>query len=215
MKKIMMTKYGFVRWPEEDFSDDGTRFMAYRVGERVRVTKATYKSEVYLDGTIHGTKLPYEVYSKLPHYSATGKLNGVSIDSLTDQDLLDLYEACLAYEQEYIEAENNILMPTLDEIKKRCLEIQYKRATELAAAQELMSGKIAKLALLLNDWRWKDLKRYMTAVANQYNSFNPEVYASNIFGTSKSIELCKPDCQELKDSWYYTAMVELINSVQD
>jgi hypothetical protein len=78
-----------------------------------------------------------------------------------------------------------------------------------------MSGKIAKLALLLNDWRWKDLKRYMTAVANQYNSFNPEVYASNIFGTSKSIELCKPDCQELKDSWYYTAMVELINSVQD
>ena len=94
MKKIMMTNYGFIRWPEEDFSDDGTRFTAYRVGERVRVTKATYKGEAFIDGTIHGTKLPYEVYSKLPHYSAISKLNGVSIDTLTDQDLFNLCEAC-------------------------------------------------------------------------------------------------------------------------
>ena len=215
MKKIQMSKYGFIHWPEESFSDDGTRFEAYRVGERVSVTKATYKGEAYIDGTIHGTKLPYEVYSKLPHYNAIGKLNGVSIDSLTDQDLIDLYEACLAYEQEYTEAENNIQMPTLDEIKARCLEIQHKRATELVMVQELLSGKIAKLALLLSDWHWKDLKNYMTAVANQYNSFNPEVYASKILGTSRSIELCKPVCRELEDSWYYTALIELVNSVQE
>ena len=94
MKKIMMTKYGFVRWPERDFSDDSTRFTVYRVGERVEVSKTTYKGEAFIDGSIDGTKLPWEVYSKLPHYSAIGKLNGVSIDSLIDQDLFDLCEAC-------------------------------------------------------------------------------------------------------------------------
>lgn len=215
MKKIMMTKYGFVRWPEEDFSDDGTRFMAYRVGERVRVTKATHNGDVYLDGTIHGTKLPYEVYSKLPHFSATGKLNGVSIDSLTDQDMIDLYEACLAYEQEYNEAEANIQMPTLEEIKKQCITIQLKRATELADIKLQLNEKALALALLLNEWRWKDIRGYIHNLANQITSYNPETYAPKILDTNRSIGFCKPDCTELKDSWYYTQLVELINSVQE
>lgn len=214
MKKIMMTNYGFIRWPEEDFSDDGTRFTAYKVGERVRVTKATYRGEAFIDADIHGTKLPYEVYSKLPHYSALGKLNGVSIASLTDQDLFDLCEACLYYEKEYTEAENNIQMPTLEEIKKRCLEIQVKRTTELVDVKMLLNEKATDLALLLSEWRWKDVKRYLESLAGQITSFNPELYAPNIFNSSRSIGFCKPDCAELKDSWYYTQLIELINSVQ-
>lgn len=214
MKKIMMTKYGFVRWPEEDFSDDGTRFMAYRVGERVRVTKATYKGEVYLDGVIHGTKLPYEVYSKLPHYSAIGKLNGVSIDSLTDQDMIDLYEACLAYEREYNEAEANIQMPTIGAIKVQCMKIQAKRATEIAHAQSLLSSKVVVLAAKLSEWRWKDIRSYLISLTNQFNSFDPDTYAHTILNTSRSIGFCKADCAELKDSWYYTQLIDIINSVQ-
>lgn len=214
MKKIMMTKYGFVRWPEEDFSDDGTRFTAYRVGERVRVTKATYKSEVYLDGDIHGTKLPYEVYSKLPHYGDTAKLNGVLIDSLTDQDMIDLYEACLAYEREYNEAEANIQMPTLEEIKEQCNNIVAKRAAELMTVEKLLSQKALSLAINLNEWRWKDLRRYIQSLANLAVSFNPETYAPTILNSSRSIGFCKPDCAELKDSWYYTQLIEFFDSVQ-
>ena len=73
MKKIMMTNYGFVRWPEEDFTDDSTRFTCYRVGKRVRVSKCTYNGEAYISARIDGAKLPYEVYSKLPHYSPLNK----------------------------------------------------------------------------------------------------------------------------------------------
>jgi hypothetical protein len=108
MKRVNLTKYGFVRWPEEDFSDDGSRFLAYRVGERVRVTKCTYNGEVFISARIDGAKLPYEVYSKLPHYSALDKLNGVSIATLTDDDLFELLAACVLYEKEYADAENNI-----------------------------------------------------------------------------------------------------------
>jgi hypothetical protein len=214
MKKIMMSKYGFVRWPEEDFTDDGSRFLAYRVGERVRVTKCTYNGEAYIDGSIHGTKLPYEVYSKLPHYSAIGKLNGVLIESLTDRDMIDLYEACLAYEQEYVEAENNIHMPTLEEIKKQCLEVQLKRTAELVDIKHKLANKAVDLALTLSEWRWKDIRGYLKSIESQFNSFNPDVYAPKILDTNRSIGFCKPDCTELKDSWYYTQLIELINSVQ-
>jgi hypothetical protein len=214
MKKIQMTKYGFVRWPEEDFSDDGSRFMAYRVGERVRVTKCTFNGEAYIDGTIHGTKLPYEVYSKLPHYDAIGKLNGISIENLIDQDLIDLYNDCLAYEQEYIEAERTIQMPTLDEIKARCLEIQVKRTAELFDVKQLLADKAVELAVSLSEWRWKDVRHYLVCLSNQLASFNPEAYAPTILNSSRSIGFCKPDCSELKDSWYYTNLLELFNSVQ-
>ena len=127
MKKIMMTKYGFVRTPESDFSDDGAKFDTYRVGNRVRVSKTTYKGDAFISASIDGTKLPYEVYGKLPHYSALDKLNGVSIESLTDNDLFDLVEACLHYEKEYLEAENTIKMPSLVEIKEQCERVRIKR----------------------------------------------------------------------------------------
>ena len=214
MDKIMMTKYGFIRWPEEDFSDAVNRFTAYRVGKRVRVTKCTYKGEAYISADIQGTKLPYEVYSKLPHYSALSKLNGVSIESLTDDDLLALMAACVQYEKEYTDAENNIKMPTLEEIKEQCIKIQVKRTTEFITAEKLLSTKIASLAVKLNEWRWKDLRRYFLSLDNQVAAFNPETYAPTILNSSRSIGFCKPDCSELKDSWYYTQLIDLINSVQ-
>ena len=70
MTRINMTKYGFVRWPEEDFSDDGARFTCYRVGERVRVSKTTYQGEVFISARIDGRKLSYNEYSVLEHYNA-------------------------------------------------------------------------------------------------------------------------------------------------
>ena len=214
MKKIMMTNYGFVRWPEEDFSDDGTRFTAYRVGERVRVTKATYKGEAFIDADIHSTKLPWEVYSKLPHYSALGKLNGVSIDSLTDQDLFDLCEACMMYEKEYTEAENTIKMPSAAEIKVQCLNIQAKRVAEYEAVEQLLNSNASKLAMKLEAWQWKTFKEYFVKLAAERARYNPELYVPTIIGTATSIKFCKPDCSELGNSYYFNYLISLIESVQ-
>lgn len=215
MRKIVMTNYGFVRWPEEDFSDDGSKFYCYRVGERVRVSKCTYKGEVFLSGRIDGTKLPWEVYSKLPHYSALDKLNGVSIDSLTDQDLFDLCEACLMYEKEYNEAENNIKMPTLEEIKEQCIKVQAKRLAEFAEVETLLGKHAAKLALKLPAWQWKTIQEYLANLAAKLANYSPELYAPTVLNSAKSINFCKPDCTELADCYYYNYLVDLIKSVQD
>ena len=214
MKKIMMSKYGFIRWPEEDFSDDGTRFTAYRVGERVRVTKATYKGEAFIDADIQGTKLPYEVYSKLPHYSALGKLNGVSIESLTDDDLLVLMAACVQYEKEYTDAENNIKMPTLEEIKAQCLKVQAKRVAEFTEIEKLMSENAMKLALRLTKWQWTTLRDYLENLVAKVANYNPELYAHTILNSKTSIDFCKPDSFELRNSYYYNYIMDLIKSVQ-
>ena len=193
MKRVDMVKYGFVRTPESDFSDDGTRFYTYRVGKRVRVTKCTYKGEAYISADIQGTKLPYEVYSKLPHYSALDKLNGVSIASLTDNDLFNLCEACLYYEQEYNDAENNIQMPTLDEIKAQCLKVQAKRMEEFTDIEKLMSENAMKLALKLSKWQWTTLRDYLESLVAKLANYNPELYAHTILNSRTSVDFCKPN----------------------
>jgi hypothetical protein len=111
MKRIMLTKYGFERWPEKDFIDDGNRFTCFRAGKNVRVSKHVYNGEVYLsiDTCIGNQIIPYEVYSKLPHYRpAAWNYNGVSVATLTDEDLRNFYNACIAYEQEYENAVANL-----------------------------------------------------------------------------------------------------------
>jgi hypothetical protein len=215
MKKIMMANYGFERWPEEDFSDDGTRFTAYRVGERVRVTKATYKGEAYISAGIDGTKLPYEVYSKLPHYSVLDRLNGISIESLTDQDLFDLCEACLMYEKEYIDAENNIQMPTIEEIKEQCAKVQAKRIAEFTEVETVLGKYAAKMATTLTTWQWKMIPEYLNNLAGELARFSPELYAPRILGSAQSVNFCKSDCSELGNSYYYNYLMDLIRSVQD
>lgn len=214
MKKIQMTKYGFVRWPERDFSDDSTRFTVYRVGERVEVSKTTYKGEAFIDAAIHGTKLPYEVYSKLPHYSVIGRLNGISIESLTDKDLIDLYNDCLDYEREYNEAEVNIQMPTLDEIKEQCVKVQAKRIAEFAEIETLLGKHAAQLALKLPVWQWKTIQEKLANLAAKMARYSPELYAPKLLGKASSINFCKPDCSDLGNSYYYKCLVKLIQSVQ-
>lgn len=215
MKKIMMNKYGFIRTPESDFSDDGNRFYTYRVGKRVQVTKCTYKGEAFISASIDSTKLPYEVYSKLPHYSALDKLNGVSIDSLTDQDLFDLCEACLMYEKEYTEAENSIKMPTLEEIKEQCIKVQAKRMAEFAEVEALLGKYVAKLAMKLPAWQWKTVQEYLAKLATERARWSPELYAPTVLNSARSINFCKSDCSELGNSYYYKYIMDLIKSVQE
>lgn len=103
MKRINLTKYGFIKSPAEDFSDDGTRFYAYRVGI-VMVTKASVKGMTFISARADYLGLNYDVYSKLPHFEDIDKLNGVETDKITDKDLSDLYDACIAYGKEYVNA---------------------------------------------------------------------------------------------------------------
>ena len=123
MKRINLMKYGFVRWPERDFHDDGNNFTCFRVGT-LEISKLVSDGQVYLSAQASecGNKtLPYEIYSNLPYYNeATWKYNGIALDTLTDADLEAFYEFCVEYEKAYVEEEEHIEYPTIEELTERC-----------------------------------------------------------------------------------------------
>lgn len=210
MNKIMMTKYGFVRWPEQDFSDDGNRFTCYRIGKRVRVSKLVSNGRAYIDGSIDGIKLPYTVYSDLPHYLATGKLNGVPVATLTDSDLFELAEACLMYEKEYEEAENTIVMPSTEEIKARCEEIKRKLAGEVRAVQDLIGKDFMSLAAELSTHEWNYLGGHLRSLKRNLDNYDIDAIVNRMYGTADSIKFCSDLCYDLKPSWYYSEILKVL-----
>jgi hypothetical protein len=211
MKKIMMTKFGFDRCPEEDFSDDGNRFTCYKVGNKVRVSKLVSDGWVYIDGSIRAYDLPYEVYGNLPHYQAIGRLNGIKLDTLTEDMLTQLFFDCVAYEKEYDAALAAMTWPTESEIRQQCSRVQYKAKLELIDIEQAISGNVVRLARTLKDWEWKTIREYINNIENRIKSYDPDVVAKRMVRTASSVEFCKPNNSNLADSYYYTHIMELIN----
>jgi hypothetical protein len=208
MKKIMMTKFGFDRWPEESFSDDGNRFDCYRVGKRVRVSKCVSDGWAYIDGDISSNELPYEIYGKLPHYSAIGKLNGIKTEALTEEMLTQLFFDCIEYEKEYDAALASMTWPTEQEIKAQCEKVYAKRQEELA---ELGRKFTLSAALKLEEWEWKTVREYIRSMSHHLAERNPGKYPQTIVGKVTSVDFCKPDYHELQDSFYYKWIMERLN----
>jgi hypothetical protein len=212
MKKIMLTKYGFVRDAANDFSDDGSRFQAYRVG-RVRVTKLVSDGQAYIDGGIVDGKLPYEVYSKLPHYVFCGKLNGVPAACITEEDLQELYEACQAYDKEYTNAENSIEYPSAEELTEKCNRIQAKLLREMSELEQLMGDHAVEAAAKFSKWEWTNLQDYLKSMLGKLNQYNPEKYVPAILGGSYSFTFLN-NKEDTEPTYYYTYIKELFQKHQ-
>jgi hypothetical protein len=216
MKKIVMTKYGFERWPEEDFSDDGTRFQIYKAGKRVRVSKAVSNGMAYIAARIDGIMLPFEVYGALPHYKALDNLNGVPVSMITEEELVELYEDCLAYEKEYDAAEASIQMPTLSEIEEQCKLVTTNKYEAVTEVVSLIKNNITVLLEKLSDYQWKNLKHYYNMLVKDLNNYDARIYPKQILGTAQSIYFCKPTASALqaKESFYYREIKEIVEKAK-
>lgn len=157
MKQLRLAKYGFIRRPEEDFSDDGNRFEVYSVG-RVRVTKLVSEGIVYLSGRIEKGLLEYEQYNKLPHFHHVSReLNGeYSLFSLEDKDIEEFYLACIKYEQEYAELESTVHIPTDEEIASK--EAQEKEIID--EEKELVKSILLVDLFELKEYTQKNVINY-------------------------------------------------------
>lgn len=216
MKKIVLTKYGFERCPEEDFSDDGIRFQIYKAGKRVRVSKVVSNGMAYIAARIDGIMLPFEVYGALPHYKALDNLNGVPISIITEEELLELYEDCLAYEKEYEAAEASIQMPTLSEIEEQCKLVTANKHEAVTEVVSLIKNNITVLLEKLSDYQWKNLKYYYNMLVKDLNNYDARIYPKQILGTAQSIYFCQPTASALqvKESFYYREIKEMIEKAK-
>ena len=206
MTRINLVKYGFVRTPDEDFSDDGNRFQAYRVG-RVRVTKLVADGDAFINGSIRDNKLPYDVYSKLPHYSAISRLNGVRLASIIEADIQEFYEACQAYEIEYANAESSMKYPSLEELAQQCKLICAKRLAELNTAEALMQKHGLEAAAKFSAYEWKNLQEHLKSLINRVSYYDPDTYPQTILGQAYSISFVRPDNSDLTGSCYYYSAI--------
>jgi hypothetical protein len=211
MTRINLVKYGFIRWPEEDFSDDGNHFTCYRVGKRVRVSKLVSDGEVYLsaDSQVGNGTLPYEVYSKLPHYKQSSwDYNGVQITDLTEQDLKDLYDACIAYEQEYEAAENAIEYPSLEEIRDKASRITNHAMLELSKIENRLNRNMREAITKFSSYEWKQLQEYFNAIIRDTQRYDIATYPQTIIGQQFSFTFVKPD-YGMSESYWFTSLVKL------
>ena len=207
MTRLNLCKYGFIRWPEEDFSDDGNRFTCYRAGKKIRVSKLISNGQVYLSIDSGIGELPYEIYKTLPHYyDAEWKWNGVSLAGLTDQDIENFYTACVEFEREYEELEAEFKFPTSEEIATRAAEVRALRVGEIKEIQDLLTAKLPVLLLTASPYQWAEIQRLFKNLLEEAN----RDYSA--LRKDASLKFCSEDCRELKTSWWYERIKELINT---
>jgi hypothetical protein len=209
MKKIMMTKYGFIRFPEEDFSDDGNRFTCYRFSDtNSHISKLVADGQAYLSAHVSG-QLPYEVYSKLPNYqAATWSYNGISVASLTDEMLQDFFRACVQYEKEYQAAEAAIEYPTELELQHKCLRIQSKLTREMNELETLVGEHAVEAAAKFSKWEWEQLQKGLTCMLQELSKYNPDKFVPGILGKAGSFNFL----QNKEDTWptyWYKSVKEM------
>ena len=216
MKRVQLTKYGFERWPDQDFIDDGSKFEGYRAGKAVRVTKLVSNGQAYLSISSdcgRGT-LPYEVYSKLPHYhDANWRWNGVPAAGLTDKDLQDFYTACVEYEKAYLAAEASTVYPTLEEIKAQAQKVYALRYTELNKVGQLFAASGIEAAAKLSKWEWTRLQEYVTYLLQETGRYNPDTFPQTIVGSAGSFDFVKPESDKLKPSYWFETIVKIFEKV--
>jgi hypothetical protein len=218
VKRVNLTKYGFIRWPERDFNDDGNNFSCFRVGT-LEVSKLVSRGQVYLSAqasTCGNKTLPYEIYSKLPYYNeASWKYNGIDLSTLTDADLQAFYEFCVEFEKAYVEEEANIKYPTIEELTERCEQLQAKAITEYTVAQKIvMDAVLLNKFIKLSDYQVKAVKRYLTQLHSATEGFDPKVYPQSIYKTSYSFKLMDPNFHDLvKENYWLKALKEIFVNI--
>lgn len=211
MKKVMLVNFGFERWPAEDFSDDGNRFTCYKAGNRVRISKLVCDGWAYIDGSIRDYTLPYDVYSKLPHYAAVSKLNGISLEALTDEMLDQLYLDCIDYEREYDEALATLVYPTEAELRAKCVVVQSKTYNELARIEERIKNNFITIVAKLRPHEWSEIKTNVEKLLAKLAKHDPDTLIATILNTITSISFCKTVEADTCESWYFTRTMELID----
>ena len=214
MKKVNLTKYGFVRWPEKDYSDDGNRFQCYRAGKAVEVSKLIADGQIYLSINAecgNGT-LPFELYSRLPYYKeANWTYNGVSIEKLTEEDIQAFYDACIEYEKAYLEEEAHIEYPSLEDIRKQCNKIGSKRMEEINEIENILQkDKIIEVAMKFSEYEWKSLRDRLNHLSSEFMTIDPETYPEKIYGTSYSFSFVSTKNSALTHpNYWYSDIMEM------
>lgn len=217
MERINLTKYGFIRSPEDDFTDDGNKFTCYRVG-KVRVSKSISNWDgglhTYIAGRIDSDALPYEVYSQLPHYEAMDRLNGVIKAGITEEDLQQLYEDCLSYAYEWDEAVKSIKYPTVEELKTRMKEVRLHYQEQLAEVKGFLSVCAFDILTKGSEYKIKRLREHLSTIERRANAdYCNEEDLEKWSHTANAVRFASDKCDALREHYWRDSILEILKEI--
>lgn len=210
MKRINMTKYGFIRNEREDFHDDGNNFKGYATGpnSRLRISKLVSDGRAYLSADMNGNKLDYTEYSKLPHYNCVWDYNGIDLEKLTEEDLVKFYNDCVAYEKEYLEAEAKVSFPSIEDIKLQCETINAIRKAEIDEVSILLERVAVRFLLEADRYELGRLRDYYNSLSKRF--FDVDKYPQTIQKSNYGRNFIKASNSDLQPSFYYKELLEIL-----
>lgn len=211
MKRINMTKYGFIRKEREDFHDDGNNFKGYATGpnSRLRISKLVSDGRAYLSADMNGNKLDYTEYSKLPHYNCVWDYNGIDLEKLTEEDLVKFYNDCVAYEKEYLEAEAKVSFPSIEDIKLQCETINAIRKAEIDEVSNLLEQVAVRFLLEADRYELGRLRDYYNSLSKRF--FDVDKYPQTIQKSNYGRNFIKASNSDLQPSFYYKELMEILD----
>lgn len=211
MKRINMTKYGFIRNESGDFTDDSNRFTGYTISSnsRLRVSKLVSDGRAYLSADMNGNKLDHTEYSKLPHYNCVWDYNGVDLNNLTEEDLIKFYNDCVAYEKEYLEAEAKVSFPSIEDIKLQCETINAIRKAEIDEVSNLLEQVAVRFLLEADRYELGRLRDYYNSLSKRF--FDVDKYPQTIQKSNYGRNFVKASNSDLQPSFYYKELMEILD----
>ena len=105
-QKINLDRSTCKRWPERDFSDDGTRFAMYKYKNALPISRASGTEDLYLSIRLDYLGIPYQEYCD--DFNVLNFYNRVPRESFDARKFNDLCE--YIYEK-YLNGNQNIEKP--------------------------------------------------------------------------------------------------------
>lgn len=212
---LNLAKYGFTRDASLDFTSCYKKYTGYTVG-KVQVTRMVgtancfgYKLATITVKPALDDRLPYNVYSKLPHYAGLKKLNNVRADKVTDADLTAFYNDCVEYEKEYDNAIASLKYPTAKEAEDKALLIAQHFAEQAALLELLLRPHIFQILSHKDSMRARSAIAYYRRICesrDQYYDIS-KFTNSTFLASAQSIEFIENDAP-LTDTYCWDHLMD-------
>lgn len=197
-------KYGFVRRPEDDFSDDGNRFRGYVYKNDKGEMPLTYlkaDGEVYAAIALHHLNdLSYDEYKNLPSYRDADKYNGVPEDSVDVADLAKIAERLI---DEYNEAKSKLDRVSNEELKDMCDKLEKAARDDYNKTIKMLDSISIVKILSLNEYKIKRLKDYLNSASRYVDNRYERMLSQSDRAKREFMKRATHDIEEYKNGENY------------
>lgn len=178
MKAIDLTRYGFTRARNGDWSNGYCNGIVYRAGKNLTVTVIeSHRKPTRIEVTVNRTMPLWKYTSEaFPHSKAVNKYRYCA-EKASHEDLEQFYRDCLEFDKECFAPECSksqaSTTPTLEECRDRCREISQRRSKAFYDFCAILNDHLFELVTQADRNQWSALYVLVNEVHKQVDEYKP------------------------------------------